>query len=206
MLVNGRSMLERCISNIERTKIFDEIIVSSDDEFTLNEANRLGVTGLLRVPELASDIAGVDQVCLQLIPTLSDIGDFCCIYPTAILLTPETIIDSFIQFSERGSPSLMGASKYNYNPVEAFLISKDNTLDPMLPEWRGRKSQEFPLTCVSNGTLYWSSVEHLMEYSSLISPKTQPFFVPDHEVCDVNTVEDLKILNDLVLKLESKLD
>ena len=31
IVVNGRSMLERCIDNIKAAQIFDEIIVSSDE-------------------------------------------------------------------------------------------------------------------------------------------------------------------------------
>ena len=203
IVVNGRSMLERCIDNVKAAEIFDEIIVSSDDEFTLSEANRLGATGLLRIPELSSDSARVDQVCLQLVSNSIGIGDICCVYPTAILLRPQTIIDSFDMFRNGGLQSLIGVSRYNFNPVEAFLISKDNTLIPMIPDWRGKKSQEFPSTCVSNGTIYWSSVDHLRQFESLISKETQPFFVPENEVCDVNTFEDLDKLNHLVLKLES---
>jgi CMP-N-acetylneuraminic acid synthetase len=204
IVVNGRSMLERCIDNIKAAQIFDEIIVSSDDEFTLNEANRLGVTGLQRISELSSDAARVDEVCLQVVSNSIGIGAICCVYPTAILLRPQTIINSSDMFGDRRLQSLIGVSRYNFNPVEAFSISRDNTLVPLLPDWRGKKSQEFPSTCVSNGTLYWSSVRHLTQYESLISHETQPFFVPENEVCDVNTFEDLDKLNDLVLKLESR--
>lgn len=201
--VNGRSMLERCVINIQLSSIFDEIIVSSDNHVTLEEANRLGVTGVKRNTELSSDKARVDQVCLDLALNSKKIERICCIYPTAILLQPSTILKSFEFFRDKNLTSVMGASKYNFNPVEAFLISDENTIHPMLPEWRGKKSQEFPSTCVSNGTLYWSTAKHLIQHNSLISNETQPFFIPDSEVCDVNTVEDLEKLNQIVLKLES---
>jgi pseudaminic acid cytidylyltransferase len=189
--VDGKLMLERTIELVQQSGIFQKILVSSDDEQAEEIAKKNQIEYRFRRPGLASDASSVDQVCLDVIENDKSIELLCCIYATAILLKPNTIKESYELLVSDAIESLMGASKYNFSPVEAFEVLQDGRIKPLLPDWRGKKSQTFPQTCVSNGTFYWATARHLREHGSLISTETKPFYVPSNQVCDVNTPEDL---------------
>ena len=136
--VLGKPILSYPITAAQESALFDAVIVSTDDEEIAESARSTNARVVERSTELAHDRATVVQVCLDVLEVLrheNQLPDyFCCIYATALFITPDDLRRSFRLL--QGKPAadfVMGVSEYNLHPVQA-LVEKDGYLTPMWPE------------------------------------------------------------------------
>jgi N,N'-diacetyllegionaminate synthase len=187
-------LLTRVIKTIKDSLLFDEIIVSSEDEEIQNIAKQEGAKVHNRPAKLATDTASVEDTCLDVLAkNPADI--FCCVYATAVLIKSDTLQKSSVKFlSNNNTNVLMGVSKYNYHPVQALGLSENGSAKVLFPKFKGLQSQKYPSTCVSNGTFYWARSDKFIKEKTFYSKKLKTFDVPEIETCDVDTFEDYEKL------------
>ena len=85
---NGKPMIAWSIEAARSSKLFDEIIVSTDDEEIAEVARQWGAkVPFMRPPELANDHAGTGEVIAHAtqwaLGQTPDVTAICCIYATA---------------------------------------------------------------------------------------------------------------------------
>lgn len=185
-------LIRHVVAAARASNVFDEVIVSSEDDEILEIAVQCGANAYQRELSIAGDRSTVVEVCLDVLSKNST-EIFCCIYPTAVLLSSETISTSkalFDDYGEGRASVLMGVSEYNYHPVQALSLEEDGSGTPMFPEFRGVQSQFYPRARVSNGTFYWGRKSRFEIEKSFYSEKLKLYDVPDLEVCDIDTPED----------------
>ena len=85
----GIPLIGHCIINALATKLFSEVIVSSEDQEILEISERYGARALKREAGLSKDNSTVAEVCLDVMSNYEYIHEFCCIYPTSIFLTSD---------------------------------------------------------------------------------------------------------------------
>jgi len=190
----GEPMLKYPIATAQESKIFDDIIVSTEDSEIKEIAEKTGVSVMTRSSELATDESTVDQVCLDILKQLqtqNKLPDFfCAIYPTAIFIEAHDLIESAkIITQTQEHDVIMGVSGYPIHPYKA-LQNENGTLKPVFPKQNDQKSQTYPHWVASNGTFYWARNSHFLK---------NPTFFPDrltgHEISfdkgiDIDTPED----------------
>ena len=194
--VAGEPILSLTIKSAIKSKCFDQVFVSSEDDEILEIAAVSGANPFKRDDSLAGDRSTVVEVCLDLLEKLQ-YDKFCCLYATSVLLRWETIVESYKKFHfylRHDTNVLMGVSKYNYSPVQALKVEKDASARLLYPEFKSIQSQFHPKTRVSNGTFYWSKVSTFFEEKTFYSNKLKLFDVPEKEVCDIDTMEDYERL------------
>tara|TARA_Y100000389_G_C17466100_1_gene525694 strand:+ start:1778 stop:2461 length:684 start_codon:yes stop_codon:yes gene_type:complete len=192
--LNGIPLLTRVIRVAKKSSIFDEIIVSTEDEEISNIAKKEDITIHNRSTKLASDYASVTDACIEVLSKRQP-DVFCCIYATAALISIKTLRQSSKKFlSDKSSNVLMGVSKYNFHPVQALSLSKNGIAKMLFPNFEKIKSQKFPTTRVSNGTFYWARLKNFSKEKTFYSKKLRLFDVPENETCDINTLADYKAL------------
>lgn len=192
LLFRGQPLLAHVITSARESNVFHEIIVSSEDDEIIDIAAQYGASTHRRDLSIADDRSTVAEVCLDVISTKFN-ENFCCIYPTAVLLSSDTISYSkalFDDYGELKASVLMGVSKYNYHPAQALSFGEDNSGALLFPEFRGMQSQFYPRARVSNGTFYWGRKASFESEKSFYSEKLKLYDVPDLEVCDIDTPED----------------
>ena len=127
---------------------------------------------------------------------------FCCIYATAIFITPQDIMDSFKLLSESSIANVvMGVSKYNLQPVQALEKKEDGLLKPMWPEYVNVQSQFHPYLVVSNGTLYWARTERFLKTGTFYDDTLMGYEIPWVRALDIDTKESLEIVKMLAPSL-----
>jgi CMP-N-acetylneuraminic acid synthetase len=190
--VGGVPMLAHPIMAARAADLFEHISVSTEDAEIAGIASQYGAEVIERPLQIAEDRSTVVQVCLHALETFPDIDLICCIYATAILLTPETLVTAHELLC--ASPEidfLMGVSEYEHPPVQALKSDDNGYLSYMWPEWRGMQSQFHPRLVVSNGTFYWARRQALMVEKTFYGHRLKGFIVPTEQVCDIDTQEDL---------------
>lgn len=190
--VGGVPMLAHPILAARASGLFEHIYVSTEDAEIAKIARHYGAEVIERPPQFAEDSSTVVQVCLHALETYPEIDLMCCIYATAVLLTPETITAGHALLgSESEADFVMGVSEYEYPPVQALKADDNGYLSYMWPEWRGIQSQLYPHLFVSNGTFYWARSQALLEEKAFYGRRLRGFVVPTEQVSDIDTQEDL---------------
>lgn len=192
----GQPMLAYPIQAAQQSEMFDQVIVSTEDEEIKSVALGAGAEVVKRPEALARDRASVVQVCKHLLDVLRDQDMhpefFCCIYATAIFITPEDIKNSFQLFEHEPRPDVvMGVSEFNLHPVQA-LEEKNGFLTPKWPEYVVLQSQFHPSLVASNGTLYWSRSDMFLQCQNFYVDKLKGYNIPKKRAINIDTFDDLE--------------
>jgi len=201
--LGGVPLIGRAIKSCFSADVFNEVIVSTEDKEIAQIAEIYGARVHKRSEYLATDKSNVNEVCVDVLKNL-DCETFCCIYATAALIKPRTIIESYSCFLESTEINcLMGVSEYNYSPFQALIIDDDKNADFLIKEYKNKKSQSYPKTRVSNGTIYWGRKESFLIEKTFYSKKLKTFDIPNDEVCDIDTIDDFNRLKQIFSKRNS---
>ncbi len=195
--VLGRPMLSYPIKSSLESGLFEEVIVSTEDQEIAQKASESGARVVRRPNDLAIDSSTVVEVCMHVLDALEEEDKrpkhFCCIYATAIFVLPQDLSLSYSLLTEEPeSDFVMGVSEYNLHPVKA-LMEKDHFLKPMWPEYQGIKSQFYPRLLCSNGTLYWAEATAFRKTKSFYGERLKGYVVPQMRAVDIDTEEDYEI-------------
>ena len=95
-LFNGVPIIKYSIDAAIKSKIFDEVMVSTDDKEIAEIANKLGAkVPFIRSDKNSDDFSGTAEVIEEVLLDYAKIGlkfDFvCCLYPTAPFVNSEKI-------------------------------------------------------------------------------------------------------------------
>ena len=188
--MGGVPLLARVIRTARNSNLFDKIVVSSEDNEILVLAEKEGAVAHVRPVELASDCSTVVEVCLEALRHFS-CDFFCCIYPTAALISKKTLdLSSREFFSDRSKSVLMGVSEFNHHPVQALTIDEHGNARLLFPEYGRLQSQLYPKVRVSNGTFYWAEVGPFLKEKTFYSNALSLFDVPQSEAFDLDNEDD----------------
>lgn len=89
---HGKPIIAYSIQTAIDSKLFDRVIVSSDDPAILNTAEYYGAEAQERPACLADDVTGTQKVMKHVLDHASAWGFACCIYPCAPLLVLADLI------------------------------------------------------------------------------------------------------------------
>lgn len=195
-----KPLLQWVIEACMNSKVFDDVIVSSEDAEIQSLAEALGATLHYRKTEIAGDRSTVVEVCLSVLEDFQS-SEFCCVYATAALLTPLTLIKSGEVFSNsHEADALMGVSKFNHSPLQALSIGENGFAKMLFPDFMKVQSQFYPETRVSNGMFYWVRSKAFLEEKTFYCEKLKVYDVPENETCDLDTEDDYIALKKLFNK------
>lgn len=192
----NKPMIANVIDTVKRSGAFDDVIVSSDSDEILDISENAGAKKYKRIESLAQDTSTVVEVCLDVLSRYQT-EKFCCIYPTAVLLSAETIIQSFEEFQRYGKAEasvLMGVARYNYHPAQALIRDEVGNWRMLNPEFFGVQSQKYSEARVSSGTFYWARSETFICEKTFYSEKLKVFDLGLDEALDIDTPRDYQSL------------
>jgi pseudaminic acid cytidylyltransferase len=131
-IFSGKPIICYSIEAAMKTRLFDRIIVSTDDAEIADIAMKAGAFAVYRPIEYRADEVGTQDVisnCADLVPS-----DFVCgIYPTCPLMQPDNIARGFRVLNERedlhyamsvGTNPLSDAGQFYWGRTRAFLQRK----------------------------------------------------------------------------------
>lgn len=192
-LFNGEPMIAYSIRAALASGVFDQVVVSTDDEEIADVARAHGAeVPFMRPAELADAHTGTAAVIQHALGALSCSFDYaCCIYATAPLLQA--------RYLRQGLEALDAAPEKSYGfsvcsfgfPVQrALLIDSDGSLSAMHPEFRSVRSQDLPVAYQDAGQFYWGRSEAWLRGDTVFSELSLPVILPRHLVQDIDSPED----------------
>lgn len=186
----GIPMVVRVIDNLKKSKLFDQIWVSTDCEDIASICEKAGSKVLIRPKKFAQDTSTLNDVCLHWLDSLDNKPDyFCCTYATSVFLTSQDYRNAYSLITD-SVDGVMGVSQFNYPPVQAMIENENGHLSMLMPDYERVQSQFYPKCLVSNGSQYWVKTKPYLIEKTFYLEKLVPFETDEYKILDINTEYD----------------
>ena len=193
----GKPMLVYSIEAALSSGIFDEVMVSTDDEEIADIAKKAGAkVPFYRSEKTANDFATTSDVILEVLEEYGKRGQnfdsFCCIYPTAPFITPERLKEGMELLAEQKPDSVMPVVSFSFPPQRCVII-EDGKLVPKWPENMPKRSQDLEPYYHDCGQFYCVNAGRFLEEKAILMQNTMPLLLSELEVQDIDNEVDWKL-------------
>ncbi|TQR59610.1 pseudaminic acid cytidylyltransferase [Campylobacter troglodytis] len=193
----GKPLIAHSIENALNSSIFDEVIVSTDDEEIASISRKFKAKiPFMRPKELSDDYAPTNAVISHAIKELASLGqDFetvCCLYATAPLIDSEILKQAYAEFKEKDCEFLSTACEFSYPIQRAFMLDKDKRITMFDESSYYERSQDLTPAFHDAGAFYFGKSQAWLEGKQAFKPHSRAFLLPRHLVCDIDSLEDLE--------------
>ncbi len=159
----GKPILAYSIEAALKSNLFNEVMVSTDDEEIASIALSYGAkVPFMRSARTSNDHAGLSDVIDEVLYQYNEIGlhfdNWCCILSTAPFITDSLISSSYNVFINNGFDTLRPVVKFSYPIQRAFTMRENGKVSFMYPEYSQTRSQDLETAYHDAGLFYWGTV------------------------------------------------
>ena len=192
---SGRPIIEYSIQAAIGSRVFDEIIVSTDDDEIAAVAESCGASVPFRRPaDLSGDTVGSNRVMKHAIEwcgeNLGDVTHTCMLTATAPFLTSDHISGGLQMLKDHGAQMVFSGTTFPSPIQRAFMISEGGWGKFVWPENETLRSQELEERYFDAGMFYWGIPETFGQKNRLFPENLLVFPIERHLVHDIDTEED----------------
>lgn len=193
----GKPILAYSIEAARESKLFDTVMVSTDDEEIAEIARRYGAeVPFYRSENTAGDFATTNDVLLEVLAEYEKRGEHyelgCCIYPTAPFVTAEKLRDAAERLENSGADTLIPVVAFSYPPQRAMIV-KEGRLVFEYPQYLDSRSQDLEPHYHDVGQFYLFYTEAFKRNKKLMTGDILPYVVSELEVQDIDNLTDWEI-------------
>ena len=205
---HGKPIIAYSIKAALEANLFDEVMVSTDDEEIAEVAKNFGAkVPFVRSAKNADDFATTVDVLLEVIEKYEAkeviFNHACCIYPTAPFITIKTLQEGYDKLETNGHETLFSALRYTF-PVQRAVKVVNGRVQMLYPEHIEMRSQDLEPIFHDAGQFYWFKIDVLKSKKSLWTDNTGIIELDPLEAQDIDNENDWK-LAELKYGLRNKL-
>lgn len=194
----GKPIMAYSIEAAKQADVFDEIMVSTDDEEIAEVGRKFGaVVPFFRSPKTSDDFATTADVLTEVLTEYEKMGKkfthICCIYPTAPFVTAQNLKQAMELLTEKQADSVMPVVKFSFPPQRSVVVGENGNLVPKWEEYMNCRSQDLEPFYHDCGQFYCLNVARFLEEKKMIMSNTRPLFMDEMQVQDIDTEEDWRI-------------
>ena len=191
---DGVPMIVRSIRTALDSGLFDQVVVSTDDEEIAEVARAHGAdVPFLRPADLADDFTGTAAVIVHALQQLPAFDYACCVYATAPLLQARYLRQGYELLAQHPEKSFaFSVCNFGFPVQRALTLDGQGALTALYPEFRNTRSQDLPEALQDAGQFYWGRTDAWLRGEVVYSPASLPVILPRHLVQDIDTPEDWK--------------
>lgn len=193
----GKPILTYSIEAALASGLFDEVMVSTDDEEIAQIARDAGANvPFMRSSAAADDFATTDDVLMEVLTEYEKEGrkfDYmACIYPTAPFVTAEKLQEAFRILVREEASGVMPVVPFSFPPQRGMAV-REGRLEYCYPENAMKRSQDLETIYHDCGQFYFYHVEKYMACRGDLPDGYVPVVVPETEVQDIDNLTDWKL-------------
>ena len=193
----GKPILLYSIEAAINSGIFDEVMVSTEDEEIMELARKAGAkVPFVRSQEAANDFSTTTDVLLEVLESYKKIGEefeyACCLYPTAPFTTAKCLKEAMGMLEEKDVDSVIPVVRFGFPPQRGLVVREDK-VEFKWPEHMFTRSQDLEPFYHDSGQFYCLKVDSFLEQKRLFMENTLGYVRSELEVQDIDTLEDWKL-------------
>ncbi|WP_455757086.1 pseudaminic acid cytidylyltransferase [Sulfurimonas sp.] len=190
----GKPLIAYSIEIALKSKLFDNVLVSTDDEEIASIAREYGaITPFVRPDKLADDFADAEDVTKHALAYLKSIGKeyeyVCTIYATAPLIQESYLVEAFEKLKNSDAINCFSATSMPFPIQRTFFIDKNERCEMFTPEFYMSRSQDLVEAYQDAGQFYWTKLNKHSD-KIMFSSDSIPIILPRYLVQDIDTLED----------------
>ena len=194
---NGKPIIAYSIEAALGSGVFDEVMVSTDDEEIAEIAKNYGAkVPFFRSEKTSNDFATTTDVIEEVLETYRERGEeydiFCCIYPTAPFITSKRLKDAVEELAKSDADSLIPVVRFSYPPQRAMEVH-DGRLVFRQPENLKKRSQDLEPHFHDAGQFYVVRSESFFKNHGIMVGDILPMELSELEVQDIDNEVDWKL-------------
>lgn len=193
----GRPIICYSIEAALSSGLFDEVMVSTDDEEIAQIARQAGAqVPFMRSQDTANDFATTDDVLMEVLAEYEKRGRvftyMACLYPTAPFVTAKKLQDALRILQEEKGAGVMPVVQYSFPPQRGMAV-RDGRLEYCYPENAMKRSQDLEKIYHDCGQFYIYKVEEYRACRGELPDGYVPIIVPETQVQDIDNLSDWKL-------------
>lgn len=191
----GKPIIAYSIETAIESNIFDEVMVSTDDEEIKEIAIQYGaVVPFMRSEATSGDYVTTNDVLKEVFSEYEKRGQHfelaVCIYPTAPFITVEKLKEAVALMEQENADAVTPVVRFSFPPQRAFVV-REGSLTYQFPENATVRSQDLEPIYHDCGQFYVMKVENML--NNIPAKKHIPLIVSELEVQDIDNEEDWQI-------------
>ncbi len=194
---NGKPIMAYSIEAALKSGVFDEVMVSTDDDEIAEIAKKYGASvPFMRSEKTSNDFATtvdvIDEVISEYHKRGTDFDMFACIYPTAPFVTADRLKEAVDKLTDSDADSLIPVVRFSYPPQRAMEIH-DGRLIFRQPENLSARSQDLTPHYHDAGQFYVVRTESFLNNHGIMVGDILPMELSELEVQDIDNEVDWKL-------------
>ncbi|HNV95222.1 MAG TPA: pseudaminic acid cytidylyltransferase [Bacteroidales bacterium] len=193
----GKPIIAYSIEAAQKSGLFSELMVSTDDKEIAEMAKKYGATvPFFRSPQTANDFATIGEVIEEVLLNYQKQGkmyeNVCCLLATAPFINTKRLMEAYDLMLEKKYDSVFPIVRFSY-PIQRALRLSDGNVSMFQPENFAKRSQDLEPAYHDSGQFYWMKVEEFMKQKRFFSKNSGAIILPETEVQDIDSEEDWKL-------------
>jgi len=193
----GRPIIVYSIEAALQSGVFDEVMVSTDDEKIAQIAKEAGAKiPFLRSAETSNDFATTADVIMEVLSEYEKqsqtFDSACCIYPTAPFITSEKLKHAIELLESKAYDSVMPVAEFSFPPLRGMIMDEDK-VSYKWEEFSMARSQDLEKIYHDVGQFYVFDVEKFKEAKKLVTKNTGAIVIDELEMQDIDNEVDWKL-------------
>lgn len=192
----GKPIIEWSIAVAKNSKLFDRIIVSTDDLEIAEIALKCGAEiPFMRPAKLSDDQAGTTEVVAHATAWAIEEGlklsGVCCIYPAAPFIQASDIVEGWNTLNSGNWAYTFPATDYA-SPIFRSFKDGNGGVEMFFPDHYLTRSQDLPVALHDAGQFYWGRPDAWLQNKRIFEVYSKPIIIPNWRVQDIDNLEDWK--------------
>ena len=190
----GKPIMAYSIEAALKSGLFDEVMVSTDDEEFAEVAKQHGASiPFFRSTATANDYATTVDVLIEVVETYRKQGkefdNVCCLYCTAPFVTPEKLKEAFGKLSDNVD-GCFTVVEYSYPIQRSLRINGLGLIEMTYPEHLKSRTQDLEKIYHDAGQFYFMKTAAMENEKTVWCKRTEPLILSELEVQDLDTLTD----------------
>jgi len=193
----GKPIIAYSIEAALESKLFDEVMVSTDDSEIKEIAIQYGAkVPFMRSKENANDFATTYDVIEEVIQEYKNkniiFDNLCCIYPCAPFVNLAILNDAYIKLTESKYDTVIPLVAFGF-PIQRSFKINNNKIVYFYPEYEKTRSQDLEKAYHDAGQFYWMHIDNMLKSKSIMNKNTGFVELNELQVQDIDNEMDWKL-------------
>lgn len=205
-LLGGKPLIVWTIKAARKSRYINRIIVSSDSEEILSISEKFGAETMKRPANISGDNSPYQLLIRHLLKKLRAFENYVpdilvYLQPTSPLRNNKDIDSAIEYLNSKKADAVISVYELDKKYLKSFVTGPGGYLKgPFNDQYPFKNRQDLPQPLMPNGAIYVAKTASFLKNNQLFSDKTVPYVMDSARSIDIDTLDDFKAVEKVLLK------